>query len=97
MSREPCCRSASFGRYERLLRQATVAYLFPWVILGDRTLSRRLALGVSGRQGLVRARLFYPSLEPPPGLVVGATGVGRRGTVEGVLDPVLILDLALVR
>ena len=38
------------------------------------------------------ATVLRPGLEPPPGLVVGATGVGRCGTVQRLLDPALVLD-----
>ena len=38
------------------------------------------------------AAVFRPSLKAPPSLVVSAEGVGRRGAVQGLLDPALVLD-----
>ena len=44
------------------------------------------------RQGMATATVRRPGLKAPPGLVVGPAGVGRRGAVQRLLDPALVLD-----
>ena len=44
------------------------------------------------RQGMAVATVRRPGLKPPPGLDVSAPGVGRRGAVQRLLDPALVLD-----